>query len=319
MLFLLPIFSFAQTKIVKATTTKQKPTIVKDKPKPKEKQPPKPKVVAKETVKAKPVIKVKPEVKAKPVVKEKPVVKGKPVAKINAVVKEKPAIKGKPIVKTKPKTAEPKKTLTATMHTVVAKETLYSISKLYSVKVDELKTWNKLTSDDLVEGMELIVGFGGLDTKTVVKEREQVVSAPSEDVVEPKVDLTKQPNSKLPEVKQTGDEIIQDEPAEGKNFNGGFFKSLFKDNGKILEGVAGVFKSTSGWDDGKYYCLHNSAKQGTIIKITNTANGKSVYAKVLDIMPDLKQNEKLIIRMSAAGAYALGEQAATNINVAISY
>jgi len=71
-------------------------------------------------------------------------------------------------------------------------------------------------------------------------------------------------------------------------------------------GIAGVFKSTSGWDDGKYYCLHNSAPANSIVKITNTSNNKVVYAKVLDVIPNLKQNEKIIIQLSNAAANALG-------------
>ena len=71
-------------------------------------------------------------------------------------------------------------------------------------------------------------------------------------------------------------------------------------------GTGGIFKSTSGWEDGKYYCLHNTAAAGTILKITNKATGKSVYAKVLDLIPDIKQNESLIIRISNAAANALG-------------
>ena len=50
--------------------------------------------------------------------------------------------------------------------------------------------------------------------------------------------------------------------------------------------------------------LHNELK--SVIKITNAANGKSVYAKVLDLIPDIKQNTGLIIRLSNAAADALG-------------
>ena len=302
LLLLLPIFTFAQTKANKNTpAAKPKPT-AKPKAVVKEKQPPKPKPV--------PVAKAKPAIAPKPVVKAKPVanVKAKPVA----------VVKAKPIVKTKPKVAEPKQTLKATMHTVGAKETLYGIGRMYGAKVDELKKWNKLATDDLEEGMELIVGFGTVIKLETVKEVEDATIAPAETVI--KEEPTKRANPKVPEVKPVMEDAVSDEqPIEGKNFNGGFFKSLYKDNGKILEGTAGVFKSTSGWDDGKYYCLHNSAKQGTIIKITNIATGKSIYAKVLDIMPDLKQNDKLIVRISAAGAYAMGEAAVTNLNVAIAY
>lgn len=92
---------------------------------------------------------------------------------------------------------------------------------------------------------------------------------------------------------------------------GGVFKSLFEDQVKGAElteasGEAGVFKSTSGWKDKKYYCLFNSASPGTVIKISNPANGKFVFAKVLDLMPDINQNNGLLILVSNAAADELG-------------
>ena len=96
-----------------------------------------------------------------------------------------------------------------------------------------------------------------------------------------------------------------------KEFKGGVFKSDFDQqvrSGVLTSeiGVAGLFKSTSGWTDGKYYCLHNGSTPGTIVKITNTASGKTVYAKVLDQIPDIKQNTGLLIRISNAAAEELG-------------
>jgi LysM repeat protein len=43
------------------------------------------------------------------------------------------------------------------VHVVQPKETLYSISKKYQVAAEELQKWNRLTSIDLKEGMELII------------------------------------------------------------------------------------------------------------------------------------------------------------------
>ena len=96
-----------------------------------------------------------------------------------------------------------------------------------------------------------------------------------------------------------------------KNFNGGYFKTDFEKqsrNGstKNESGTAAIFKSTSGWEDGKYYCLHNAAAPGTIVKVTNTTTGKSVYAKVLDLIPDISQNDGLLIRLSNAAGAELG-------------
>lgn len=70
-------------------------------------------------------------------------------------------------------------------------------------------------------------------------------------------------------------------------------------------GEAATFKSTSGWQDKKYYVLMNDVAPGTILKIASTEN-KVVYAKVLGSMPDMKENNGLLMRISNAAASYLG-------------
>jgi hypothetical protein len=96
-------------------------------------------------------------------------------------------------------------------------------------------------------------------------------------------------------------------PASAPHFNGGKFKADFSDGGKSVAGQAGIFKSTSGWQDGKYYALINNVSVGTIVKITDQATGKSVYAKVLGQLPEMKESAGLTIRVSNAAAAELGE------------
>lgn len=48
----------------------------------------------------------------------------------------------------------------AQYHTVEAGQTLYAISRKYNVTVDEMKQWNKLTSNELSTGQQLIVSQG---------------------------------------------------------------------------------------------------------------------------------------------------------------
>ena len=69
--------------------------------------------------------------------------------------------------------------------------------------------------------------------------------------------------------------------------------------------MAGTFKSTSGWTDGKYYALMNNVTVGSIIRVTAT-NGKTVYAKVLGQLPDMKESAGLLIRISNAASAELG-------------
>ena len=91
------------------------------------------------------------------------------------------------------------------------------------------------------------------------------------------------------------------------HFNGGAFRADFTDGGHAATGPAGVFKSTSGWQDGKYYALMNNGTIGAIVKITDPASGKSVYAKILGQLPDMKESAGLTIRISNAAAAELGQ------------
>ena len=90
------------------------------------------------------------------------------------------------------------------------------------------------------------------------------------------------------------------------NFNGGFFRSHFDESGKSANGVSGIFKSTSGWNDGKYYALMNNVPVGTIVKVTFPSTSKTVYAKVLGQLPDMRESAGLTIRISDAAASELG-------------
>lgn len=70
-------------------------------------------------------------------------------------------------------------------------------------------------------------------------------------------------------------------------------------------GEAATFKSTSGWQDKKYYVLMNDILPGTILKIASIDN-KFVFAKVLGSMPEMKENKGLLLRLSNAAATYLG-------------
>lgn len=209
-----------------------------------------------------------------------------------------------PVAKTETKPAEKiavtEETGTPVYHKVGKKETLYHISTLYpGTSIDDLKRWNNLASDGVSEGASLVVGYkketaAAKKTATAKTEKPVITETVKK---EPEKKTPKDPEPVKPDV-------------SGKTIKGGAFKSLFESqnsNGQPAgeEGALGVFKSTSGWSDGKYYCLYNNATPGTIIRITSST-GKFVYAKVLDGMPDLKQNNGLLILVSNAAADELG-------------
>jgi len=227
-------------------------------------------------------------------------------------------------------------------HTVKDKEGLYRISTTYNkVPVATLEKWNNITGDAVDNGTNLIVGYLKvrkdlssfaskavtaavsseplLQThpaieKEVVKPVEETKKEEQQVVLPQPVKKELQKEDTDPEVKQgekKQEPVTVDVATTGKEFNGGVFKTEYSkqtgDKDVVKEtGSAATFKSTSGWEDGKYYCLHNTAAPGTIIKVTNATTGKSVYAKVLDVIPDIKQNSGLLIRVSNAAAQQLG-------------
>jgi LysM repeat protein len=228
-------------------------------------------------------------------------------------------------------------------HVMAEKEGLYRVSVNHNkVPVETLKQWNKITGDAVSNGTKLIVGYlkvkkdlsalaGNAAIPPVVtappvkNDNGTVITNPKdagppvigdsplppvknpEKQKEPAVVVPKNdPPKKVEESKSLPSAIVK---GTGDNFSGGTFKGIYEiQKGEAVKetGTAGVFKSTSGWDDGKYYCLHNTAQPGTVIKVTNAANGKSIYAKVLDVIPDIKQNTGIIICISNAAADILG-------------
>lgn len=217
-------------------------------------------------------------------------------------------------------------------HLVQENENTKKESIKYNVPVENLKKWNNLRSDAITKGSKIIVGYLKVskelsafanksvkkaqpiesETKTTIVKKDETIAVSSANPIEKNI---------KPAVESSMDKLPGKESQPGPdtklstrssiNLQGGFFKDLYigQENNKsptISTGTAGVFKSTSGWKDGKYYCFNNEARQGTIIKVTNTQSGKIIYAKVLDLMPEVKQNTGLILQLSNAAADELG-------------
>lgn len=102
---------------------------------------------------------------------------------------------------------------------------------------------------------------------------------------------------------------MNDLSMETGSLAGGAFAGLFSKttqrSANTKSGEAATFKSTSGWQDKKYYVLMNDVAPGTILKITSN-NNKVVYAKVLGNMPEMKENTGLLLRISNSAASSLG-------------
>lgn len=204
-------------------------------------------------------------------------------------------------------------------HRVKEKEGLYRISQTYNkVPVDRLKAMNKLASEEIPVGSSLVVGY-----LKVKKDLSPLASAGKASVPVAKTEPEAPPKTDTKPVVKT--EPVAPPPAAkpvqasepissggAQSASGGAFRSLFESQVRgsspaiVTEGVAASFKSTSGWKDAKYYVLMNKVTPGTIVRITNPENDRSIFAKVLGEIPPMKENEGLAARISNAAVAELG-------------
>ena len=211
-------------------------------------------------------------------------------------------------------------------HNVASGETLYRLGVNYDkVPLSSLKRWNHLSSDAVSVGVPMIVGYLKVDKSLSALARKSeapadvAVNEPKTEVPVSQPEVASQKTEPVKEAPKTEEpQVTNSQPATAptnQNVNNaegsGYFKNLYNQQNQAntpinKSGSAGVFKSTSGWQDGKYYCFNNDAAPGSILKVTNNATGKAVYAKVLDAIPDIKQNSGLVIVISNAAAQELG-------------
>ena len=227
-------------------------------------------------------------------------------------------------------------------HIVQEKEWMFKISSEYNdVPVTSLEKWNKIKRDDVKQGMTLIVGFlkvntelsplaRGISTNPVMgppptdlsmksnkptdvpanmpsnSSSSNPSSAASQNSIKPAV-VTTSPNAASASAAvipvSNSSERVNNYAAT--HSNGGFFSVDYSGGGKTSSGLAGTFKSTSGWTDGKYYALMNGIPVGSIIRVSGN-NGKAIYAKVLGQLPEMKESAGLLIRISNAASAELG-------------
>ncbi len=215
-------------------------------------------------------------------------------------------------------------------YTIQPKEGLYRISVNHNkVSVESLKLWNKLSSDIINTGSSLIVGY--LKTKQdqwPIKPVNTTINSVSNSEIN--TSTSKNTPTPIPESSNNQPDHTPIQPAttpSTKNIvlMGGFFEDAYTNttlnstNLQSTTGEAATFKSTSGWQDKKYYVLMNNIAPGTFIKIANPINGTYVCAKVLGSLPDMKENSGLIVRLSNAAAMVLGINDTDKATVQITY
>jgi LysM repeat protein len=165
------------------------------------------------------------------------------------------------------------------IHVVSAGETLYSISTKYNISLSDLKEWNRLETNTISIGQELIVGYMEENKqKAVIVQDLEVEEEAPEDV----------------EV-QT---IVVPEPDMVKADDKGEFKKVTE------KGIAQVIEGSESTT--KYLALHRNAPIGTIMQIKNEMNDLSVFVRIIGKIPDTDDNKNILIKVSKVAYDRLG-------------
>lgn len=219
------------------------------------------------------------------------------------------------------------------IHTVGSGETLFSISRLYNLSVDELKAINNLTANALSVGQQLKIKKAS--TAVVVQPEVRANTVVGYHSVAPQETLysiSREYGVTIQQLKEWNDmtgtnleigQLVRVAPPGGKPIENidtpmVVTKPLEQPKEtvvKISENVAGtdeikesglaeLIDGTEG--NRKYLALHRSAKPGTILKVRNELNNREVFVRVVGPLPATSVNDKIIIKISKSAFDRLG-------------
>ena len=162
------------------------------------------------------------------------------------------------------------------VHIVQTKETLFSISKMYNVTVDDLITMNNLENPNINIGQELKV---------------QKMSVNNEAMF----------NTPTKEKKKNG--VGENEVTMNENVL--LYKQLFdsyNSPANTLLKDKGIGNYLDGNSTGAYLAMVNNVPAGQIVKVRNLMNNKVIYLKVVGPVSDKDAGQNISIKISISAA-----------------
>ena len=166
-------------------------------------------------------------------------------------------------------------------HKVEQGQTLFSIARQYDAKVEDLIEWNGLSSNNLSLGQSLNVGR---DKKASIP---TVTSSPRSAEKAPVATTSPSGGSSS----STGSPTITETSTNTSSTSTAYKNIKEMGQAEVIEGTG---------NHKKYLVLHRTAPVGTIMRIRNEENDITVFARVVGVLPNTGDNNKLIIKVSKA-------------------
>ncbi len=208
---------------------------------------------------------------------------------------------------------------TAKVHTVTKGETAYALCKRYGVSVSEIKQWNNLEDLNLKVGQRLIV------SKTNSQAIYKPISVPStpdtpyrdedngirnehpkaEAILEQQEIFEKPKQMPVATATPVVTESLRTSSANPTEYPGIF--TQYATRGLKMKKNRGAANYLSDATSGnQFLAFYNEAEAGSIIRVTNLMNQKTIFVKVMGKLPSGDSAQEVILKLSNSAAHQLG-------------
>lgn len=221
----------------------------------------------------------------------------------------------------KPITLGSAKPVPAKVHTITRGETLYAVCKKYGVSISEIKQWNHLVDLTVHPGQRLIVSKANA---VALYNPVAVPSTPDtpyrEEDVRPRAELVQTIARQDAIVEPALEKPVVEKPEPAPvvyslkttSSNAAEYPGIFNQYPtrgykiKRMRGAANYLpEATSG---NQHLAFYNDAETGSIIRVTNLMNHKTIFVKVVGKVPPSDASNEIVIKLAHKAAQDLGVQ-----------
>jgi LysM repeat protein len=209
----------------------------------------------------------------------------------------------------------------AKVHTVTRGETIYALCKKYGVSLSEIKQWNKLTDLNVKVGQKLIVSKA--NSEAIYKPiavpstpdtpyREEDARPRNENMkanaqLEQQQILEKPSETPAVETKPAPSPVTSLRTSSSNSLDyPGIFNQYSVSGYKIKKNRGAANYLVDNTSGNQFLAFYNDAETGSIIRVTNLMNKKTIFVKVMGKVPPADAGQEIVLKLSNKAAQELG-------------
>lgn len=209
----------------------------------------------------------------------------------------------------------------AKLHTVTKGETIYGLCKKYGVTLAEIKQWNKLTDLSVKVGQKLIVSKANSDAiykpvavpstpDTPYREED---ARPRNENLKANAQIEQQQVFEKPKEMPVAESKPAPTPVTSLRTNSsnaaeysGIFNQYSVSGFKIKKNRGAANYLADNTTGNQFLAFYNAAETGSIIRVTNLMNKKTIFVKVMGKVPPADAGQETMLKLSNKAAQELG-------------